>query len=172
MAIRTKRSWKPDSRERYSRNLGVARKASGKIEAHRFYLGTDLTEAKRRNDRLEDLWKCIEKEHEQFGWVLEWNLFTLMIGREIGRGNYRIVVPRKNNHPDAYARYINRLQSAFPMVLFVPEADETQTYDHGAEQARSLAMSSLKRRTSKFRSELEDKLVRGGGLAASVASGS
>ena len=143
MPVRSKKKWTPNSRGLYSRNIGQIEKKNGKTLPQRFYLGKDLTEAKRRNMRLEQLWECIETEHEKFNWPLRWNDLTLMIGMEISKGIYQIVVPRKNNHADSYARFINRLQNAFPMVAFIPEEKETATYQQGTEQARSVAMSSI-----------------------------
>jgi len=164
MPVRSKKKWTPNSRGLYSRNIGQIEKKNGKTLPQRFYLGKDLTEAKLRNMRLEQLWQCIEIEHEKFGWPLLWNDLTLMIGMEISKGIYQIVVPRGSNHADAYARYINRLQNAFPMVSFIPEADEATTHQQGTEQARSVAMSSIRKRVAETRSGMEEKLLRSGGL--------
>ena len=172
MPSRTKTEWKSDSRGRYPRELGYKRNKAEKLVPHKFYLGTNLVEAKRRNVRLEELWEVIESDHEKFGWALEWNSLTLMIGREIAKGNYRIVVPRKRNPPDSYAGYINRLQNSFHMVSFVPEPDEEQTYRFGAEMARTQGMNGMKRRLREFRVDQERRLVKSGAITANdICSG-
>lgn len=166
MPTRTKTKWKPDSRGRYPRELGYKRNKAGKLVPHKFYLGTDLAQAKRRNSRLEELWEKIEADHEKFGWALEWNSLTLTIGREIAKGNYQIVVPRNRNQPDSYAAYINRLQNSFTMVSFVPELDEEETYRVGAEVARKKWKDGMKGRLREFRADEERRMVKFGAITA------
>ncbi len=171
MPTRTKKKWKTDNRGRYARELGYKRNASDNLVPPKFYLGTDLAEAQRRNFRLEELWEVIESEHEKLGWPMEWSDLTLMIGREIAKGNYRIVVPQTNKYADTYARYIHRLQSAFKMVTFVPEPKEQDTYERGAEEARTKGITAVKRRVRDFRAEQERKLVKAGAITDSEACG-
>ena len=165
MPTRTKKKWKADARGRFPRELGYKRNERGELVPHKFYLGQDLVEAQRRNVRLEELWEVIERDHEIFDWSSgEWNGLTMMIGREIAKGNYQITVPRNNNLPDAYARYLHRLQNSFRMVTFVPEPLEKETYKSGAEMARQKGVAGLKQRVREFRSEEEDRLVRSGAI--------
>jgi hypothetical protein len=166
MPTRTKTKWKTDSRGRYPRELGYKRNKAGKLVPHKFYLGTDLVEAKRRNVRLEELWEVIESDHEKFSWTLEWNSLTLMTGREIAKGNYQIVVPRKRNQPDSYAGFINRLQNSFGMLTFVPEPDEEDTYRLGAEMARTKWMKGMKGRLREFRVNEERRMIKSGATTA------
>lgn len=170
MPTRTKTEWKPDDRGRYPRELGYKRNKAEKLVPHKFYLGTDLVEAKRRNVRLEELWEAIETDHEKLGRPLEWNSLTLMIGREIAKGNYQIVVPRNGNHPDSYAGYINRLQNSFKMVSFLPEPEE-ETYRIGAEMARKKWTSGMKKRLRDFRANEENRMARAGAITATEIFG-
>jgi hypothetical protein len=171
MPTRTKKKWKADSRGRYPRELGYKQNERGELVPHKFYLGEDVVEAQRRNVRLEELWEVIERDHEIFNWPVEWNSLTMMIGREIAKGNYQITMPRKGNDPDAYARYLHRLQNSFRMVTFVPEPVEQETYKLGAEMARQKGTAALKRRVREFRSEQEDRLLRSGAITDAEVCG-
>tara|TARA_R110002072_G_scaffold287242_1_gene452577 strand:- start:17587 stop:19374 length:1788 start_codon:yes stop_codon:yes gene_type:complete len=166
MPIRTKKKWKRDSRGHFPRELGQKRTDSGKLVPHKFRLKcNEEAEAVRRNARLEELWLAIESEAEKFDWEPLWNELTIMIGQQIAEGRYTIEVSKfEKDSPDAYARYINRLQTSFPMVTFVPARGLTEVFEEGAEDARRKASRSLKKRMAEFRAEFEDKLVRFGGL--------
>ena len=61
MPTRSRRTWKPDSRGYYSRQLGWVRSKTGKLQQHKFLLGTDRKEAERRERKLRELWdSCCE----------------------------------------------------------------------------------------------------------------
>ena len=56
----------------YSRQLGwKAGRRSGLRSQPKFYLGTDLKEAKRRNSKLEALWECVESLAAEGAWLKE-----------------------------------------------------------------------------------------------------
>lgn len=171
MPTRTKKNWKADARGRYPREIGYKRNERNELVPHKFYLGEDLVEAQRRNVRLEELWEVIERDHEKFDWPVEWNFLTMMIGREIAKGNYQITVPRKGNDPDEYARYLNRLQTSFRMVAFIPEPHEQETYKVGTEMARQKGTTALKQRVREFRSNQEDRLLRSGAITDAEVCG-
>ncbi len=136
MPTRSKTRWTPDCRGRFTRRIGWKLNEQGKPVQHLFYLGTDPDQAMRREDRLVELWQHIERNHTGQG-TPTWIPLTLKIGIEIAKGNYRVVIERKGNPPEAYARYLHRIQAAYPMVQFVPE--EPEAYVDGAEKARSIA---------------------------------
>lgn len=128
MNTRTKTRWATDSRGRYSRRIGWKRNAKGQRVQHCFYLGTDLKKAQQRENCLVELWDHIETETAPDR-EAEWNSLTLRVGRELAKGNRYVVIERDDNSPEAFARYLHRLQSGFPMVQFVPE--EPDKYQEG-----------------------------------------
>ena len=140
MPSRTKTRWTPDSRGRYSRRIGWKENQKGQRIQHLFYLGTDLKEAKRRENWLVELWEQVEKNHKASNGdkaiTAEWNSLTLKIGKELAKGNRFLVIERNGNSAEAFARYLHRLQAAYPMVHFVP--DEPETYQAGSKKARSI----------------------------------
>jgi hypothetical protein len=161
MATRTKTRWGTDSRGRYTRRVGWELNKDNKTVQHLFYLGTDLAQAKRREDRLVELWQLIEKQWpNRLGRPL-WNSTSLWVAKEIAKGNYRLVVERKNHPPEVYARYLHRLQAAYPMVQFVPDAPEV--YEAGAETARAIAKSKLDPLERQF-AEMQHKQALAGNL--------
>ena len=131
MATRQRKAWKPESNGQYTRNLGwKLDEKTGKYTQHKFYLGTDLKQAERRKQRLEELWEHIERTHTGEG-KPTWDSMTLKIAKALARGEVQIVVERQwPNSPEAYARYLHRLATAFPMVSFVPE-DATKLSKQG-----------------------------------------
>ena len=136
MATRQRKSWKPKSNGQYTRNLGwKLDRFTGKYIQHKFYLGTDPKQADRRKQRLEELWEHIERTHtgEQRP---TWDSLTLRIAKAFARGEVQIVIERQwPNSPEAYARYLNRLTAAFPMVWFVPEDSSSYKAGHSANVA-------------------------------------
>ena len=63
MAIRTRKSWKPQRDGQYVRQLGWKRGPKGKLIQPKFRLGTDLREARRREMMLADLWEQVVTVH-------------------------------------------------------------------------------------------------------------
>ena len=61
MATRARLTWKPDSRGYYTRALGWEYSKSGKLQQHKFLLGTDRKEAERRERKLRELWETFER---------------------------------------------------------------------------------------------------------------
>jgi hypothetical protein len=167
MPVRTTNSRRKDDRGHTPRDIGWKRNQSGKLVQHKFRIKSrDEAEVKRRIAKLEELWLAIETEAVKFDWEPLWNELTLDIGRHIADGDYRVVVPRgKVNAPDVYARYINRLQNSFPMVAFAAELGEEEAYHEGAEQAKGKAMTAMRKRLGATRSEMEEKLLKVGGLS-------
>jgi hypothetical protein len=62
MAIRTRKTWKPQRDGQYVRQLGWKRGSNGKLTQPKFRLGTDLREAKRREITLTELWEHVEQQ--------------------------------------------------------------------------------------------------------------
>ncbi|MEZ6126977.1 MAG: hypothetical protein R3C49_27995, partial [Planctomycetaceae bacterium] len=120
MPTRTRRTWKPDSRGYYSRQLGWVRSPSGKFQQHKFLLGTDRNEAERRERKLRELWdiysaSCIEERPL-------WPDDLLDVARRIARGIPDISIARRPNEQEyVYAARIRKLQATYPVILFLPE---------------------------------------------------
>ena len=140
MATRSKTRWTPDTRGRYTRRIGWKKNTKGQLVQHLFYLGTDLTEAKHREDRLVEFWQHIEKTHRGEDQPL-WNSLTLKIGKELAKGNRCVVIERNGNSPEAFARYLHRLSRDFPMVYFVP--DEPDAYQDGRAKGRAIVEGQI-----------------------------
>jgi hypothetical protein len=169
MPVRTTDSRKKDDRGHTPREIGWKLNKEGKKVQHKFRIKSrDEAEVKRRIARLEELWLAVETEEEKFGREPLWDELTLDIGKHIADGDYRVIVPRgKVNAPDVYARYIHRLQNAFPMVAFLPEPAEEDAYKDGAEDARRKAARAMRSRIGETRREMEEALLRSGGFSAS-----
>jgi len=61
MPTRTKQNWTLDAQGQYPRQVGRSRSRNGKLIQHKFRLGNDLKEAKRREQKLLDLWSRMEE---------------------------------------------------------------------------------------------------------------
>ena len=129
MGTRTRKSWKLDSQGQYARQIGWQRSRNGKLVQHKFRLGDELGEAKRRERRLREFWEGIEATSTEQPPV--WTPFTLHIAKQIEKGKTLIELPRKpHDSPQAYARYIHRIQRHYPMISFV--AQDEEAYVQGA----------------------------------------
>lgn len=120
MATRSRRTWKPDPRGYYSRQLGWERSRSGKLQQHKFLLGTDRKEAERRERKLCELWDTFSKSCDEARPI--WPDDLLIIARRIAKGTPEIPIPRgPSEKQHQYAARIQRMQAKYPVVLFLPE---------------------------------------------------
>jgi hypothetical protein len=55
MATRARQGWKLDPQGQYARQIGWKRNGSGRRVQHKFRLGADLNEARRREQRLREV---------------------------------------------------------------------------------------------------------------------
>ena len=62
MATRNRLHWKLDGQGEYARQVGWKLSRNGKLIQHKFRLGADLKEAKRREQKLLELWAQVEKD--------------------------------------------------------------------------------------------------------------
>jgi len=167
VSTRRKTRWGTDSRGRYTRRIGWKRDESGKLVQPLFYLGSDLIQAKRREDRLAEFWQHIEGTYQGDDRPL-WDSLTLAIGREIAKGKPRIVIERRGNSPESYARYLHRLRAAFPMMQIAP--DEPEAYQDGAESAEAIAQGQIAELERQM-AELQRKHARIGNIAPGNCGG-
>ena len=134
MATRTRQDWKLDDQGEYPRRIGWKHTKSNKLDQHKFRLGADLKEAKRREQKLLEFWERIEATCDRPPAV--WTDFTLGIAKQLAKGQRQIGIPRKPlDSPEAYARYVHRVQKHYPMISFVAEDEEA--YVDGATTNRA-----------------------------------
>lgn len=120
MATRTRRTWKPDSRGYYARQIGWELSKSGKLQQHKFLLGTDRKEAERRERKLRELWDTFSQgcDDERPLWPED----LLVIAKRIAKGIPEIPIPRGPSERQCdYAARIQRMQTKYPVILFLPE---------------------------------------------------
>ncbi len=140
MATRSRQNWKLDSQGEYARQVGWKHSRNGKLIQHKFRLGPDLKEAKRREQKLLELWGQVEKDSASQ--PLVWPSFALDLGKHIAKGRFQIELSRKpHDGPEAYARYLHRLQRHYPMVSLIAEDEEA--YVSGAAANRTMAQDEL-----------------------------
>ncbi len=65
MATRARRKWAPDPRGYYARQIGWELSKSGKLQQHKFLLGTDRKDAESRERKLRELWDAFEKSCQE-----------------------------------------------------------------------------------------------------------
>lgn len=120
MATRARRSWKPDNRGYFSRQLGWERSRAGKLQQHKFLLGTDRKEAERRERKLCELWDTFSASCTEDRPL--WPEDLLIIAKRIAKGTPEIPIPRgPGEKQHQYAARIQRMQAKYPVVLFLPE---------------------------------------------------
>jgi len=131
MVTRNRQIWKLDNQGQYSRQIGWKLSRGGKRAQHKFRLGTDLKEAKRREQRLIELWEQVEKL-SRTGPPL-WDEIALEIGSQIARGQYPIVLsPFAGELAEPYARRVFRSQAHFKLVPIT--VGDPALYEQGKEQ--------------------------------------
>lgn len=120
MATRSRLTWKPDARGYYTRHIGWERTKSGKLQQHKFLLGTDRKEAERRERKLRELWDEFEKTREEHRPL--WPEGLLEVAMRIAKGAPNIPVPRGPKELQVhYTARIQRMQSKYPVICFIPE---------------------------------------------------
>jgi integrase len=119
MATRTRLSWKLDSQGQFSRQIGWKLNAAGRRVQHKFRLGSDLTEARRREQRLRELWERIETVSATADPT--WDELSLEIGRQLAKGAEQVVLESLPAESDeSYAGRLHHAESRFPSIRFQP----------------------------------------------------
>ena len=140
VVTRTRQDWELDDQGEYPPRIGWKYTKTGKLDQHKFRLGADLKEAKRREHQLLEFWERIEATFDQQPVV--WNDFTLSVAKQIAKGKRQIEIPRKPlDPPESYARYVHRVQCHYPMISFVAEDEEA--YIAGASVNRSWVQGEI-----------------------------
>ena len=110
MPTRTKQNWNLDDQGQYPRQVGWSYSKNGNLIQHKFRLGNDLKEAKRREQKLLDLWSRMEETLTEKP-PLVWTPDTLDWAKQIAKGACQIQVPKKPDQTDSdYAAYLHRIQ--------------------------------------------------------------
>lgn len=119
MATRTRNTWKPRADGQFDSRVGWKLNPQGKPAQHRFRIGTDLKEAKRRDQLLRQIWERIEELQPVDP---AWNHDTLEIAKQVARGESVILMERADDEDDVrYAQRVHRLSRAFPMLSLTTE---------------------------------------------------
>lgn len=93
---------------------------TGKLQQHKFLLGTDRKEAERRERKLRELWDTFEKSCSE-GRPL-WSDALLLIAQRVAKGLPDAPIPRgPREMQHQYAARIQRMQARYPVISFVPE---------------------------------------------------
>jgi len=133
MTTRAKQSWKPDSKGYYTRQIGWKTSKTGKLVQHKFILGTDLKEAKRREAKLRELWESFEATQEESR--VHWPAGLLEIAKRVAKGVGEVAIPRKPDEMQStYADRIRRMQIKYPVVCFLPA--DRHAFEVGQEALR------------------------------------
>jgi hypothetical protein len=143
---------KPDADGIYYRELGWKRgKEADKFRQHKFYLGSDLTEAQIRFLKLGQVWEATERRWDRHGRLTPralWDDVALQIGQAVSRGeqvcrvdlpprlswsdfsNSEVVrgatFPASEADPAQVVAWLRQLQTDYPMIRLVLENEEAQ----------------------------------------------
>jgi hypothetical protein len=129
MTTRTRKTWKLDSQGHYARQIGWKRGRNGARVQHKFRLGADLNEARRRDQKLREVWEAIERSSPNAVWAP----FLLGAAKRIARGETDVVLPREQGETEiAYAQRVKNLETLLPVVRVVPS--DVEAYSQGRRQ--------------------------------------
>ena len=119
MATRSRLKWKPDSRGYFTRQIGWECSKSGKLQQHKFLLGTDRKQAEVRERKLRELWDQFAKSCTVPRPL--WPTALLEVALRVAKGIPDIPVPRAPGEIQyQYAARIQRMQAKYPVICFIP----------------------------------------------------
>ena len=157
MTTRIRRNWKPDGRGYYNRSIGWKQSITGKVQQHKFILGTDRKEAEKRERKLRELWDVYASgcdEDRPF-----WTDDLLAIARRIAKGEPDVVIPRGPQEMlYQYAARIQRIQAKYPVVLFKPE--DQHAYEVGLAALEAFEAIPVPDDLASFIKPLDPELMR------------
>ncbi len=121
MPTRTRTHWKPRSDGQFDCRVGWKINGRGKREQHRFRVGTELKEAKRRDLLLRQMWDSIEQSRRSDPL---WDDDTLTLAKLVAGGTTHVHIPRiPEEEVVAYSQRVLRLRHVFPMLAILPELE-------------------------------------------------
>jgi hypothetical protein len=94
MPTRSRTTWKPRSDGQYDCRVGWKINRSGNRDQHRFRLGTDPKEAKRRDHLLRQIWEKIEQASSSDP---TWSDETMELAALVARGITHLHLPRRSD---------------------------------------------------------------------------
>ena len=140
MATRSRQKWKLDNQGEYARQVGWKYSRNGKLIQHKFRLGDDLKEAKRREQKLLEFWGQVEQDSASQPVV--WTSFALEAGETDRKGKVPDRSPSEApRSPGSLRPDLHRLQRHYPMVSFIAEDEEA--YVSGAAANRSMVQGQI-----------------------------
>lgn len=141
--------------------LGRKEAPSGKFIQHRFNLGRDLAEARRRFDRLARVWEIIENRwaKEQVDPRPLWDDVTLAIGRAIAEGaeEAAVPVPSDDVEPGDIGSWLRHLQQEFPFVKLVLLDRQLQEQEEAYWDARATDLEAKAKEQAEHAKTLRGK---------------
>jgi DNA-binding CsgD family transcriptional regulator len=172
--------WLPDQRGRFRRKVGWWVNESGKRKQYPFGFGTSIDQAKARLVRVREFWSHVEQKNgespKQYFPPLHpdvqsergepvWNGESLWIAKQLAAGKVQIAVGRLDSDDGYfYALRVQRLASAYPCVVFVPEDSEShaigadfirRTAEHQIQEIKELAPNVLPEISENFHTALD-----------------
>lgn len=169
MATRTRLNWSPDSRGYYTRQIGWEHSRTGKLQQHKFLLGTDRRDAEVRERKLRELWETFEKSCQDARPL--WPDALLVIAQLVAKGIPNIPVPRAPQEVQhQYAARIQRMQAKYPVICFLP-ADQhayeigqaaLELFEAVADRAQGIQIKSLTEDQAKAMAELQQSALAAG----------
>jgi hypothetical protein len=170
VATRSRSCLRPNAAGCYCRQLGWELSRNGKLQQHKFALGTDLKEGQRRERRLRELWDLYEESRKDPR--PRWPAHLLDVAKRIAKGEREVPVERNPDETQiTYAGRIQRLQSQYPVVVFVPGdrlAFEVGRAARGKLEAIPIPEDLLARVCSTKRCEITRSESRGNTIAPSL----
>jgi hypothetical protein len=140
MGTRSHTNWNLDDQGEYPRQLGWKLSRNGALVQHKFRLGNDLDDAKRREQRIKELWERVETTTKIKPAM--WPSFALDVAKELARGKTQIEIPRGlDESAEKYARRVHQLQRDWPTLSLV--AEDANAYVEGASTNRSRVEQQL-----------------------------
>lgn len=134
MQLRAKNTWKLDNQGQYSRHIGQKTTRTGKTSQHKFRLGPNLKEAKRREFQILQLWDTVERLSSDF-FEPKWNNTTLGWAKQIAKGTFPPRVPMAEAEtPRAYASRVLQIQYSY--TGFPLEPDAVEAFGTGMDEIR------------------------------------
>jgi hypothetical protein len=121
MATRTRKRWRPGNDGQFVCQVGWKIGPNGQRAQHKFRLGSDMEEARRRDGLLRQVWRSIEQS--KCG-DLSWTESTLEIAKQIAHGKTHLQISRKpSEEVVAYVQRVHQLRTTFPMLAILTEPE-------------------------------------------------
>ncbi len=121
MATRTRAAWKRRPDGQFDCRVGWKTTSGGKRDQHKFRLGTDEKEARRRDLLLRQIWERVEELQPVDP---SWTPDSLDVAKLVAQGDRVIEIKRSPGEEDVdYAHRVHSLRILFPMLSIYTERE-------------------------------------------------